>query len=92
MANRLIVPFQVEHTLLYSSREWIEREMPMIVCPVRELAEALRIRPVQIQEALQWLLEAGVLKTYEWNKTYFTATIVPPIGMRMNINKEIAYE
>ena len=82
----------MEHSLLYSTRPWIEREMPTIVCPVRELAEALRIRPVQIQEALQWLMEAGVLKTYEWNSTYFTVVIVPPIGLRLNVTKEVSYE
>ena len=91
MANRLTIPFQVEHTLLYSTKPWIEREMPAIVCPVRELAQALRIRPVQIQEALQWLREAGVLKTYEWSSTYFTVVVVPPIGLRLSVTKEIVY-
>lgn len=89
MANRLIIPHQLTHVLLYGEMDWIEREMPMIVVPVREVCVQLRTRPVQIQEALEWLRLNGVLSTYTWSHTYFTVSVNMPVGVKYKVVKEV---
>ncbi len=81
MPNRLVIPYQLLAVLAYGKHDWIEREGRICVVGVRPVCIQLRVRPVQVQEALLKLQEEGILTSYTWNSTYFTVKLRPPESM-----------
>ena len=89
MAARLSIPYQLLTILLYGDMDWIEREWPQVVIPVGTISRHMKVRPFQVQAALEWLFHGDII-SYEWYSNYAVIKATAPKGLI--ISQERSYD